>query len=156
MRRLVGHVSYGLFGLAACVACTVAGATAYRCDDAGRITYTNLPCTSGKQTELVERSAAPTAEDRAAAANRARADRAKLDAIERDRARERQGDQRAAAIAARKHADRMKQSQSCSKLATKARRAREDYETAGPRDQVAKRTRMRRAEDDYATACRKR
>ncbi len=145
-----------LAGVGALATCAMAQATAYRCDDAGRVTYTNLPCPSGKQTELKDRAAAPTAEDLAAAQRRQRADQAKLDAIGRDRATELKQDQQAAALAARRNVGFGKQADACTKLALKVKRAHEDYDAAGPRDQPARRVRLRRAEDDYAALCRKR
>ena len=145
-----------LTGIALLTACGIAGATAYRCDDAGRVTYTNLPCPSGRQTELRETARAPSAEDRAAAVDRARADQSRLAAIERRREEERRQDQRAAALTARRGVDRGKQKDACPRLALRARRAHEDVETAGPRDQATKRVRARRADDDYAALCRRR
>ena len=143
-------------GLGALLVSGIAQATAYRCDDGGRVTYTNLPCPSGKQTEVVDRGGAPSAADRAAAESRHRADQAQLDANARERQHERQQDEKAAALATKRNAAHGKESAACARLALRVKRAREDYDTAGPRDQPAKRVRMRRAEDDYATACRKR
>ena len=128
----------------------------YRCDDGGRITYTNLPCPSGRQTEIVDRAAAPTAQDRAAAEARQRADQARLAAIEQAHERERRQDVSATALAARRNAVRSREAASCNKLALRAQRAREDYDRAGPRDQPQKRTRMRRTEDDHVALCGKR
>ena len=143
-------------GLGALMLCGVAHATAYRCDDGGRVTYTNLPCPSGRQTELVDRGGAPSAADRADAEARHRATQAQLDANARARQHERRQDEKAAALAAKRNTAHGKETAACAKGALRVKRAREDYDTAGPRDQTAKRVRMRRAEDDYASACRKR
>ncbi len=143
-------------GIAMLTACGITGATAYRCDDAGRVTYSDLPCPSGRQTRFVEAARAPSAEDRAAAIDRARADQARLDAIERRRDEERRQDQRAAALAARRGIDRGREKDACPKLALRAKRAHEDAEIAGPRDQPTKRVKARRADEDYAALCRRR
>jgi hypothetical protein len=147
---------HGGAGLAALMVCGAAQATSYRCDDGGRITYSNLPCTSGRQTELADRDGAPSAADRAAAEARHRANQAQLDANARALEREGRQNEKAAALASRRNAAHGKEAAACAKLALRAKRAREDYDTAGPRDQPAKRVRMRRAEDDYTSACRKR
>ena len=148
------HAAVGL-GLGLLASSGALHAAAYRCDDAGRVTYTNLPCPSGRQTEIVDRSTAPTAQDRAAADARSRADRAQLTVIDETRERERRQDTKAAAEAARRNAGRGKEAAACSKLALRAKRAHEDFERAGPRDQASQRTRMHRAEDDYAALCKK-
>ena len=144
-----------LIGFGLLVSSGLLHAAAYRCDDGGRVTYTNLPCPSGRQTEVVDRAASPTARDRAAAEARNRADRAQLTVIEDTHERERRQDTKAAAVAARRRAGRGKEAAACSKLAVRAKRAHEDYERASPRDQSTQRTRMHRAEDDYAALCKK-
>lgn len=135
-------------------ACGYAGAAAYRCDGAGKVTYTNLPCATGRQTELQNLPQAPAPEDRAAAAIRRRADDAALAALERDRANTRRSDERAAAIA-RRTAGHDTRAATCTKLALRAKRAGEDAETAGPRDQARKRILARRTDEDYAATCKR-
>ena len=143
-----------LTGIALLAACGMAGATGtYRCDDAGRVTYSDLPCPSGRQTRIAGTARAPSAEDRAAAIDRARADQAQLATIERRRDQERRQEQRAAALAARRGE---RQKDACPKLALRAKRAHEDVEAAGPRDQPVKRVRARRADEDYMALCRRR
>jgi hypothetical protein len=128
-----------------------AGATSYRCDDAGHVTYGNQPCTSGRQTEVVGTGAAPNAEDRAAAIARQRADEATLARL----ARERRQDERAAALAARRGTDRGNSLRSCAKLQKDARQAHDDYDLADPRQQPKARVRMQRADEDYAALCKR-
>jgi len=143
-------------GLALSLSFTAAHAAAYRCDDAGRITYTNLPCPSGRQTEIVDRAPTPSEQDRAAAEARQRSQRAQLTVIEQGHERERAQDAKAAALAACRNAGRGKELAACSKLALRAKRAREDLDVAPSRDRTAQRARLRRADDDYAALCRKR
>lgn len=141
-----------LAGVGLLLSATHAGATAYRCDDAGRVTYTNLPCASGKQSEVVP-APLPSAADRADAIRRNKADLARLAEIERNREAARKQDARLATLALRRNPDRGKRAPDCSKLALYAKRAREDIETAGPRDQPAKLIKARRATEDYALSC---
>ena len=129
----------------------VADATSYRCEDAGHVTYSDLPCGSGKQTEVVDRATAPSAEDRAAAAARQRADAAKLGEL----TRERKQDERAAALAARRGNDRGNSMRSCARLAKDARRAHDDYDVANPAQRPKARIRMQRADEDFAALCRR-
>lgn len=145
-----------LIGVGLLAACDGLQAATYRCDDRGRITYSDVPCTAGRPAGMVEPAAAPSADDRAAAEVRQRADRDQLDAWDRTRERERRQDQQAAALAARRNASRGKEVAACDKLASRAKRASEEFERAGPRERSTWRTRLRRAEDDFAALCRKR
>jgi len=137
--------------IAALAACGVAGATSYRCEDAGQVTYSNLPCPSGRQTTIEADGGTPKADDVAAAAARRRADAAKLAEL----TRERKEDERAAALAAKRGNDRGDPMRSCAKLAKAAQRAHDDYDIAGPRQQPKARIRMQRADEDYAALCKK-
>ena len=146
-----GRLRQTLAMFGACIACGIAGATSYRCEEAGRVTYSDLPCASGRQTPLVGGSSQPTAEDRAAAADRQRSDAAALAQL----TRERREDERAAALAARRGDDRHDSMRSCAKLATAARRAHDDFDVAGPRQQPKARLRVQRADEDYAALCKR-
>jgi hypothetical protein len=129
----------------------IAGATSYRCDDAGHVTYSNAPCTSGKQSEVGGDAPAPSAADRSAAAARQRADAARLSEL----THERKEDERAAALAARRGKDRGDSMRSCARLAKDAQRAHDDYDIAGPRQQPKARIRMQRADEAYAALCKR-
>lgn len=144
-----------IVALAALTACGIADA-AYRCEQAGRVAYSDQPCPSGLQTEISTRTASPSVEDSRAADDRQKADAARLAAIEHNRDLERRQDQHAAAAAARRDAGIGKQANACRKLASRAQRAHGDYDTAGPREQRARQSRMRRADDDFAALCARR
>ena len=138
----------------ACLVCATTGladAASYRCDDAGHVTYSNLPCPSGKQVTIDSSEGAPSPEDRAAALARQRTDAATLTQIDR----ERREDERTAALATRRGNDRGNAMRSCAKLAKAAQRAHDDYDIAGPRQQAKARIRMQRADEDYAALCRR-
>lgn len=129
-----------------------ARATTYRCEGDGHVTYSDLPCEGGKSTIVSQEMPGPSAEDRADALTRAREDQAKLNAIER----ERRQDERAAAAAARHGTTDGKHVRACDKLARAARKAHDDFDLAGPRDQPKLRLRMQRADEDFAAMCKPR
>lgn len=135
----------------ACVASS-AWSAAYRCEVDGKTIYSDRPCNIGRQSEVAIDSQGPSVEDRAAAAARLRSDKATAEAMQRDREKREHADR----IAIRAGPDRSKQVAACAKLAVRAKRAREDYDTAGPREQSKKRVRMLRADEDYASFCKKR
>ena len=136
------------------MACEVGSArsAAYRCEADGKIIYSDQPCSAGRQSEVAVDAPGPSAEDRAAAAARLRNDKAAAVAMERDREKR----ERVEHVSARAGSDRSKQFNACTKLAVRARRAHEDYNLAGPREQAKKRVRMLRADEDYAALCKKR
>ena len=129
-----------------------AWSAAYRCEVDGKTIYSDKPCGIGRQSEVAIDTQGPSAEDRAAAAARLRSDKGEANAMQRDREKREQVER----VAVRAGSDRSKQGYACAKLAVRAKRAHEDYDTAGPREQAKKRVRMRRADEDYAALCKKR
>ena len=144
------------FRLAAIIvtSCVVGSAwpAAYRCEADGKTIYSDKPCNIGRQSEVAVDASGPSIEDRAAAAARLRHDKATADAMQRDREKR----ERIEGVSTRAGSDRSKQLNACTKLAVRARRAHEDYDAAGPREQSKKRVRRLRAEEDYAALCKKR
>ncbi len=128
---------------------------AYRCEVDGKTIYSDRPCNIGRQSEVTIDAVGPGAEDRAAAAARLRNDKATAASLQRDREK-RERDERFERVASRAGFERSRQLNACTKLAVRAKRAHEDYDTAGPRDQPKKRVRMLRADEDYAALCKKR
>lgn len=131
-----------------------AEATTYRCEADGHVTYSNQPCEAGTSTVIGKGPVGPGADDRKDALDRARNDQAKLDAIERERRQDERAAAAAAAAAARRGIDPSRHKRACDKLAKAARKAHDDFELAGPRDQPKTRLRMQRADEDYAALCK--
>jgi hypothetical protein len=137
---------------ASLVAFTIdAQATTYRCEIGGRVTYGDVPCTLGQQTELAA-DPAPDAASRKAASGRAKADRAALEAAERDRLRT---ERTMAARNEREQAAIRRQRVACAKLTVRTRRASEDAAAMNGRDTAKAKTRARRAAEDEASQCRR-
>jgi hypothetical protein len=151
MNRWQAAMAWSL-AIAASCASGSAWSAAYRCEVDGKTVYGDKPCVTGRQSEVAIDDNRPNAEDRAAAAARLRSDKAAADAMQRDREKR----ERVERVPARAVSERSKEVNACAKLAVRARRAHEDYDTAGPRDQPKKRIRMLRADEDYATLCKKR
>ena len=135
--------------LGLCVALPPASAATYRCDVDGRTLYADRPCDRGRESRVAD-AQAPTAADRASANARARADRAALVALDEARRRDERHD---AAASTRRDVDRRRRLEACTRMTLRARRAREDVETAGPRDQAKARVHARRADEDRAVRC---
>ncbi|MGI9024864.1 MAG: DUF4124 domain-containing protein [Burkholderiaceae bacterium] len=142
------------FVVASCVVGS-SWSAAYRCEADGRTIYSDKPCSAGQQSEVAIDASGPSAEDRATAAARLRSDKATAKALQRDREKRERGE-RTERVSTRAGSDRAKEVNACTKLAVRARRAHEDYNAAGPREQAKKRVRMMRAEEDYAALCKKR
>lgn len=146
------------FWLAVIASCAIAGtataasAAAYRCEVDGKTLYSDKPCGAGKQSDVAIDTEGPSAADRAAAAARLRSDKAEADAMQRNREKR----ERIEPVSTRAVSERSKQVNACGKLAVRAKRAHEDYDIAGPREQIKKRVRMLRADEDYAALCKKR
>ena len=144
---------HGVLKLAAAIvmACAMSSAcsAAYRCEVDGRTIYSDKPCRVGRQSEVAVDIQGPSATDRAAAAARLRNDKAEANAMQHEREKREQ-------VAVRTSLDRRREVNACPKLAIRAKRAHEDYATAGPREQTKKRVRMLRADEDYAALCKKR
>lgn len=130
-----------------------AAATTFRCDTEGRVLYSDRPCQTGRQSAVVSTTGTPEPADRAAAESRRRADRAALVTIERERRRD---DRLATAEAGRRNTLGERDRRRCAALDLRARRAREDVERAGPRDQPKARTKAQRAEEDRVVHCPRR
>ncbi len=124
----------------------------FRCEADGKTIYKDEPCVAGRQSEIQIFDKGPSAADRAAAAARLRSDKAEAIAMQRDREKREQVER----VAVRAGSDRGKQGYACAKLAVRAKRAHEDYDAAGPREQAKKRVRMLRSDEDYAALCKKR
>ena len=126
-----------------------AWAETYRCEANGKIIYKDEPCVAGRQSEILIFDKGPSAEDRTAAAARLRNDKAEANTMQHEREKREQ-------VAFRAGPDRRREVNACAKLAVRARRAHEDYDTAGLREQAKRRVRMLRADEDYAALCKKR
>ncbi len=121
----------------------------FRCEADGKTIYKDEPCVAGRQSQILIFDKGPSAEDRAAAAARLRDDKAESSAMQHEREKREQ-------VAFRADPDRRREVNACAKLAVRAKRAHEDYGTAGLREQAKKRVRMLRADEDYAALCKKR
>lgn len=132
--------------------CALAAAwpATYRCEVDGKTSYGDQPCSVGRQSEVATASPQPSAADRAAAATRLRNDKSAAAAMQRDREKR----ERADLVPGHAASEYRKRVRACTKLAVRARRAREDYEAAGLREQPKKRVRMLRAEEDRAMLCK--
>jgi hypothetical protein len=133
---------------------TPALSATFRCEVDGRVTYGDLPCAAGRQSEVAP-TRAPRPQDHADALARQKADKASLTAIERQQATDEKTRARIAMAAARGGSDRAKHAEACARLAVRARRAHEDVDLAGPRDQAKARVKEARAAEDYAALCRR-
>ena len=125
----------------------IAASPTYRCDAGGAITYSDKPCTAGRQIAVDVAMEGPNAADRTAAAQRLRDDKATIEAIERERLERNRRtfgpDRRVRRPPKPPHA--------CDKLALRVARAREDLQSAPQPQQESKRVKVRRAEEDYAS-----
>ena len=147
------RVAFGVaIAVVACCATGSAWSAGYRCEVDGKTIYKDEPCVAGRQSEILIFDKGPSANDRAAAAERLRNDKAAAEAMQRDREKR----ERLERVATRPGSDRSRQVNACAKLAVRAKRAHEDHDAAGPREQARKRVRMLRADEDYAAVCKKR
>lgn len=126
--------------------------TAYKCTTDGRTLYSDRPCATGQQSTYAIDSTNPLPAERAAAHARLRDDQRALAELQRDRLKR----EEVVLTPRRLEAERTRKAATCSRLGLRAKRAQEDYDHAGPRDQLQKQTRSRRAEEDRAAACAKR
>ncbi len=129
-----------------------AALTAYKCVVDDRVLYSDRPCNVGQQSTHAFDSHEPLPADRAAADARLRDDQRAAAALQRERLKR----EEVVPLSRRIEAERARKASICSRLALRARRAREDYEDAGSRDRSQKQVRSRRAEEDRAAACSKR
>ena len=132
--------------------CSCASADTYKCMVDGRTAYGDRPCQAGKQATLAVDASTPPTADRLAADVRLFDDRRTLAVLQRERLER----ERVPQATTRADAGRARQARDCAKLTLRAKRAREDYEHAGPREQLQKQVRLRRADEDRAASCSRR
>jgi hypothetical protein len=128
------------------LACGAAAQTVYKCTVDGKVSYGDQPCAHGRTTEL----AVPPAPSGAAAAEALARDKARLAALQKERAsveaREERERQRAARSAATLR-------QKCERLRLQARWAEEDAARAGKATSAAARLKARRQAEALAVQC---
>ena len=117
----------------------------YRCEQNGKIIYTDFPC-AGRELEITRAAAAPQADD-----DRLRRERGEVGRLQKLREQRERQDQQIRDLAARGAAAREKK---CRSLALQVKWREEDLrETTLDKAQKA-RTRLRRAQEKYDSECR--
>ncbi len=125
--------------------------TTYRCEVGIVISYSDKPCLNGKERSLSIDPANPTDADKAAAIERAKAEKHQLKQIEDAYEKERKQAEANQKKVRQEKSTRQKQ---CAKLEVKIRREREDLSTTFGKNATQQRTRLKRAEEDYAMDCK--
>ncbi len=129
-----------------------AGAQVIRCESPdGKVTYAQGSCPPGTSVvRALAPSGTPTAEDRRAATDRARADAKALERVERDRkaeearvAKEQKADAGRAAARAR----------TCKRLALRLKQAKDDAESAPSSRAADTKRRLKKAQENYELEC---
>ena len=121
----------------------------YKCNANGKITYTDLPCTSGTSIDLGSDGRASPA-DAAAAHQRAEQEKRELTRLEKTRHQQEalaEKEQRVAAHAA------MAKKQRCTGLERRAKWSAEDVATATSKHSEKVKRKARRASDVYQAEC---
>jgi hypothetical protein len=129
-------------------------ATLYRCEADGRVTYSDVPCPSGRQSTIAGADG-PSAADRATAARRLAADRAQMAQFDKQQARADEDDRKAAAQARKDRATAAHHGQVCAALARRAATAHDAFDLAGPSDQGKTRLKAQRADEERDAVCKR-
>jgi len=133
-----------LFGLAWCISAPVYAV--YKCESGGRVSYSDLPCESGK---VIKVNTASTA-DSTTARRQAASEKDKLQKLERERHKREAADEREDRKASRQQAARQKK---CSKIALRQKRAQEDVaKSSGMANEKAKR-KAQHITEEYEAEC---
>lgn len=130
-----------------CVLAQAAGAqTVYKCTVDGKVSYGEQPCTTGKTTEL----AVPPAPDSTAAAALLKEEKAKLAALQKERARVDAGEERERQRTARAAATTRAK---CERLRLQVKWAEEDAARADKQTSERARLKARRQAEELAVQC---
>lgn len=130
-----------------------AQAETYRCEKDGRTTFTEIPCTDGKASELkLNSNANPVADSEyQRALKNKKNDEAALKKIETTRDKElAKQDKESKALAARNE----KKKEKCADLQRKLKWAQEDARNASIKNEEKAKTKVRRASEKVDQACR--
>lgn len=123
---------------------------AYRCEDQGKVTYSDAPC--GSQARPVATTPAPSDAEVRAAQRAAAQDKREANQAVKARRAEQERDFRAQQRAERNLA---KQRKHCDKLAQRAKWAKEDADKGGTVKAMRKAdSKRKRAEETYAMDCK--
>ena len=119
----------------------------YKCEFAGKVAYSDIPCRDGKMKEL---SIAPPLSDQDEAQQRLAQDKQQLQELETQRHRQEAIDERKWQRQARA---RQAHEKKCAELAQRRKWAEEYLANAGFRSRGKAQTNVRRAEEKYQLAC---
>ena len=117
----------------------------YRCEQNGKITYTDFPC-AGREVEITRSASAPQADD-----DRLRRERGEVGRLQKLREQRERQDQQIRDLAARGAAAREKK---CRSLALQQKWREEDLRESTLDKADKARTRLRRAQEKFDSECR--
>ena len=117
----------------------------YRCEQHGKVIYTDFPC-AGREVEITRPAAAPEAND-----DRLKRERSEVGRLQKMREQRERQDQQIRDLAARGAAAREKK---CRSLALQQKWREEDVREATLDKAHKARTRLRRAQEKFESECR--
>ena len=123
----------------------VSALAVYRCEQNGKITYTDFPC-AGREVEITRSASAPQADD-----DRLRRERGEVGRLQKLREQRERQDQQIRDLAARGAAAREKK---CRSLALQRKWREEDLRESTLDKADKARTRLRRAQEKFDSECR--
>lgn len=123
----------------------VSALAVYRCEQNGKITYTDFPC-AGREVEITRSASAPQADD-----DRLRRERGEVGRLQKLREQRERQDQQIRDLAARGAAAREKK---CRSLALQQKWREEDLRESTLDKADKARTRLRRAQEKFDSECR--
>ncbi len=133
------------FLLLAALLSPVSALAVYRCEQNGKITYTDFPC-AGREVEITRSASAPQADD-----DRLRRERGEVGRLQKLREQRERQDQQIRDLAARGAAAREKK---CRSLALQQKWREEDLRESTLDKADKARTRLRRAQEKFDSECR--
>lgn len=127
-------------------------ATVYRCEQQGKIQYSQTPCPSGQTGQVLHQPlSVPSESERAQATGIANQEKAAANKLEKDRhTREQKQERELRQLSAQ----REKQKSQCERAQLQVKWANEDVHQAQPKAETRAKQKLKRANEKAALACR--